>query len=104
MGWNKGYEIMELQVIGLYDLGILNKEALNTIMQPFCNTDIDAGGSNNLKSKDGKSVEDIICLIIEPEKYRMTIDSFIPDPEDPNYNEDLSHLYYEITRREWNFR
>lgn len=103
MGWNRGYEIMEAQVIAFYDLGILNKEVLNALMQPFCNTDMDAGGSNDLKSKDGKSAEDIICFIIEPERSQKAIDEFIPDPKEPGYNEALSDLYSEITRREWNF-
>jgi hypothetical protein len=103
MGWNDGYKIMERQVVELYDLNFLNKEILNAIMQPFCNTDIDHGGSQNLKSKDEKSADDIVCFIMEPEKYLEATENFIPDPEDPSYNEKLYDLWNEITRREWNF-
>lgn len=103
MGWNKGYEIMEAQVISLYDMGLLNKEILNALMQPFCNSDIDHGGSNDLRTKDGKSADDVICFIIEPERYQKAIDEFVPNPEEPGYNEALSDLYYEITRRDFNF-
>jgi hypothetical protein len=103
MGWNVGYEIMEKQVVELYDLGLLNKDVLNAIMQPFCNKDIDHGGSNDLKSRDGKSADDIICFIMEPEKYREATENFISDPEEPDYNEKLHKLWYEITRREWKF-
>ena len=41
MGWNEGYRIMEKQVIGLYDAGLLTKEVLNIVMGPFCNSDIE---------------------------------------------------------------
>ncbi|MGE5631355.1 MAG: hypothetical protein ACM3TR_09700 [Caulobacteraceae bacterium] len=103
MGWNEGYRIMEQQVVSLYDAGLLNKNVLNTLMQPFCDTDIDHGGSEDLKSKDGKSADDIICFIMEPEKYQEATENFIPDPKDPDWNEKLYDLYREITRREWNF-
>lgn len=103
MGWNEGYRIMEQQVVALYDKGLLNKEVLNALMQPFCDSDIDHGGSNNLKSKDGKSADDIVCLIMEPEKYKEATEGFVPDPEEPDYNEKLYKLWYEITRQEWKF-
>jgi hypothetical protein len=103
MGWNEGYRIMESQVVSLYDKGLLNKDVLNILMQPFCNKDIDHGGSEDLRSRDGKSADDIICFIMEPEKYKAATENFVPDPEEPDYNEKLYDLYYEITRREWNF-
>lgn len=103
MGWNIAYTIMEQQVVSLYDAGILTKDVLNGLMQPFYGTDIDSGGSRNLKSKDGKSAEDIICYIMEPEKYREATEGFVPDPEQPDWNEKLYDLCMEITRREWEF-
>jgi len=103
MGWNEGYRIMEQQVVSLYDAGILSKEVLNALMQPFCDTDIDHGGSQDLKSKDGKSADDIICFIMEPKKYREATEGFVPDPEEPDWNEKLYDLNYEITRQEWRF-
>jgi len=103
MGWNEGYRIMEQQVVTLYDMGLLNKEVLNTIMQPYCGTDIDSGGSQNLRAKDGKDVEKIIVFIMEPEKYREATEGFVPDPKEPEWNGKLSDLWYEITRREWKF-
>lgn len=103
MGWNKGYRIMEQQVVCLYDKGLLNKEVLDTMMEPFKGTDIDHGGSQDLRTNDGKSADDVICFIMEPEKYQEAIESFIPDPEEPDWNEKLYELYNEITKREWNF-
>lgn len=101
MGWNKGYSIMEKQIVGLYDLGVLTKDVLEIIMQPFCNSDIDSGGSNNLKSKDGKTAEDIICFVIEPEKYQEAVSNFVPDPKEPGWNEELYNLYNEIIESRW---
>lgn len=57
MGWNAGYTIFESTVIGAYDLGVLNKELLSVLMEPYRGTDIDEGGARGLTSKDGKSAE-----------------------------------------------
>jgi len=70
MGWNEGYEIMEATVIAVYDTGKLTKESLDTLMLPYYDTDIDSGGSQNLRSKDGHNVKEIVCLVMEPERYR----------------------------------
>lgn len=103
MGWNVGYEIMEQQVITLYDAGLLNKEVLNALMEPFRDTDIDHGGSQNLRAKDGKSADNIICFIMEPKRYGEATEGFVPDPEEPDWNEKLYDLCSEITKREWGF-
>lgn len=103
MGWNEGYTIIEEQVISLYDLGILNKEILNALIKPFCNRDVDSGGSRDLKAKDGKSFENIVCFIMNLEKYNEAIKDFIPDPKEPDWNEALYDLYSEVTRKEWGF-
>lgn len=106
MGWNQGYSIMESQVITIYDRNLLNKELLDALMEPFKGSDIDSGGSHELKAIDGKGVEEIVCFIMDPEKYKEAIDN--PSPPNPNYpddpyNEKLDDLWYEITRREWGF-
>jgi len=63
MGWNEGWEILEKQVIEAYDLGKLNKKLLKVFLEPTRNTDIDSGGKEGLRSKDGKKVEEIIVEI-----------------------------------------
>lgn len=103
MGWNEGYRIMEQQVVTLYDAGLLNKDVLNALVEPFRNSDIDHGGSQDLKAKDGKSADEIICFIMEPEKYKEAVENFVPDPKDPEFNEKLYDLYMTITRQEWGF-
>lgn len=60
MGWNTGYTIFEATVVGAYDLGKLDKELLAVLMEPYRGTDIDSGGSEDLESKDGKGVEQIV--------------------------------------------
>ena len=62
MGWNRGYTIFEETVIGTYDLGKLDKDMLVVLMEPYRDSDIDSGGSCDLKSKDGKSVEEIVVV------------------------------------------
>jgi hypothetical protein len=73
MGWNQGYTIFERTVIGAYDLGLLSKDLLHVLMEPYSVTDIDVGGKEFLKSKDGLFVEEIVlkvCGIDLPEQGR----------------------------------
>lgn len=102
MGWDKGYEIMETQVINLYNAGVLTKNTLNALMEPFKNTDIDHGGCHDLKANDGKTADEIIIFTMEPEKYQKAVEGFVLT-ENEGYNEKLEDLWYEITRREWGF-
>ena len=48
-------------------------------------------------------MEDVICFIMEPEKYEEILENFIPDPEEPDWNEDMYDLYHEISRNNWQF-
>ena len=103
MGWNEGYTIFEKQIITLYDAEVLTRDVLTALMEPFRGTDMDAGGGYDFKSKDGKSAEEIVCFIMEPEKYRDAIDNFVPDPdyEDGGASGMFCELWKEISRREW---
>ena len=60
MGWNQGYTIFEATVIGAYDLGKLDKPLLAVLMEPYRDTDIDSGGSQDLCTRDGKGVMQIV--------------------------------------------
>lgn len=60
MGWSAGYTIFEATVVGAYDLGKLDKALLTVLMEPYRNTDIDSGGCQDLESKDGKMVDQIV--------------------------------------------
>lgn len=60
MAWSSGYEIVEKQIIGIYNLGKLDKEILRIIMESFSKTDIEYSGFSYNKSYDGKISEQII--------------------------------------------
>lgn len=69
MGWNAGYTAMESSVITMYDTGALTKELLEAVMEPHKGSDCDSAGSRDLLTKDGLNVEQVICKVMEPEKY-----------------------------------
>lgn len=78
MGWNTEYTIMEATVIGAYNLGVLDEKLLKVLMEPYRDSDIDSGGSADLKAKDGKQVEEIVCGILGiklPTKPKLPRDS-----------------------------
>lgn len=78
MGWNTGYEIMEATVIGAYNLGRLDKRLLKVLMEPYRGTDIDSGGSCDLRTRDGLGVEDVVCKVLGvqmPKKPKLPRDS-----------------------------
>lgn len=111
MGWNHGYTCMEASVIAVYNTGLLNKTILDAMMEPYKDTDCDAGGSRDLKTNDGLCVEQVICKIMEPEKYKeitehpVWIQDQEPGTEDhhPWHSNDLSwDLYWSIWNGRWN--
>lgn len=63
MGWNTGWTIMEKTVVGSYNLGKLDKALLGVLMEPYRGSDIDSGGSQNLRAQDGKDVQDIVIEV-----------------------------------------
>ena len=115
MGWNSGFTIMENTVVTLYDNGVLTKDLLDKIMNPFKGTDCDSGGSRGLVSNDGKCVEHIICEIMKPEETKNVVENpkwDCPYEEIPtNYegysdpywkaNENAYDLFYAIWRDMW---
>lgn len=111
MGWNEGFRLMEYNVILLYDYKILTPELLDAVMEPYKNTDCDSGGSEDLKTKDGHSVQEVICMTMEPEAYQDAInnpvwyedDEELPEPDTPDYmrNKKFWDLYYKIWNERW---
>lgn len=106
MGWNSGYSKLERQIIELYNINELTIESLNAIMDPYKGTDCDSGGSNNLHSKDGLNMAQIICKIMKPDEYEDAI-------KNPIYsegytekclenNEKFYNLYSSIWYDTWN--
>lgn len=92
MGWNKGYTIFESTVVGAYDLGKLDKELLTVLMQPYEDSDIDSGGSCDLKSKDGKGVAQIV---VETWGLELPTAPTVDCDEDPDAWDEFNAAVYE---------
>lgn len=92
MGWNRGYTIFEAAVVGAYNLGKLDKELLTVLMEPYRDTDIDSGGSIDLKSKDGKMVDQIV---IETWGLVMPTTPAVQFDDDPDAWDDYYNAVYE---------
>lgn len=84
MGWNQGYTIFEATVIGAYDIGKLDRELLTVLLEPYRGTDIDSGGTRDLKTTDGKDVTRVVIETMGRE--------YPPRPE--TTDEDKLDLYY----------
>ena len=98
MGWNTGYSIFEATVIGAYDLGKLDKGLLMVLMEPYRGTDIDSGGSNFLKSKDGKGVEQVVIEAWGKEMPKTPSGEYDDNPDAwDEYNESVGLLFKSIT-------
>lgn len=61
---------MEETVMGAYKLGRLDKKLLAVLLEPYRGTDIDSGGSADLKAKDGLEVPDIVIKIMDPVAFK----------------------------------
>ena len=98
MGWNAGWTIFEATVIGAYDLGKLDKALLTVLMEPYRDTDIDSGGSRDLKTRDGKCVEQVVIETWGLEMPKAPLDTYdeAPDAWD-DYYEALSEQMWVVT-------
>ena len=97
MGWNAGYTIFEETVVGAYDLGKLDKELLTVLMKPYRDTDIDSGGSRDLKSKDGKGVKQIVIETFGLEMPKAPPGEYDDDPDAWDRFEDAVYdKFYEV--------
>lgn len=101
MGWSSGFTIIEDQIIGLYDIGVLNKAVLEAVIEPFIGLDVDFGGFRNVRTSDGKNIVDIICEIYEPEKYLKALEKSRYDEYGNSYNDELKDLYFKISYDKW---
>lgn len=104
MGWNSGYMAMEKTVVSVYNTGRLTPELLDELMEPYKGTDCDSGGSAGLKADDGLGVEEIICKVIEPEKYQdvtMHPEYYDDEPKSWRSNKRAGELFYSIWNGRW---
>jgi len=61
---------MEATVVGAYDLGVLDTKLLKVLLDPYKSTDIDHGGSQDLRAKDGLGADDIIIKLVDPKAFK----------------------------------
>lgn len=92
MGWNTGYTIFEATVVGVYDLGKLDKALLGVLMEPYRDSDIDSGGEMGLESKDGLCVREIVCKVWGLEL--PACPALNPDPDEWTEEEERSNDRY----------
>jgi hypothetical protein len=100
MGWNTGYTIFEATVVGVYDLGKLDKELLSVLMEPYRDSDIDSGGSRDLEAKDGKDVQQIVIETLGLEMPPKPEGEYDDDPDSwDGYHDKVYDLMRAVKKR-----
>jgi hypothetical protein len=64
MGNNSAFTVFEATVVGIYDLGKLDRKVLAVLMEPYRDSDADSGGKAGLTGKDGLEVEEIVIKVM----------------------------------------
>jgi hypothetical protein len=100
MGWNGGYTVLEATVIGAYNLGKLDKALLGVLLEPYRDTDIDSGGSRNLRSTDGKGFEEIVIRTWGLQMPPAPPGDYDSNPDEwDEYRDEVYGLLFGITRQ-----
>jgi len=83
MGNNAAYSTFQHTIIALYDRGKLDLELLDTLAEEYSGTDIDSGGDTGLLAADGKTLEEICLLMVDPgwSPVQNEDQSIYPEPE-----------------------
>lgn len=63
MGNNAAFTSFEASVLACYNKGVLDKELLDQLAEPYRDSDIDRGGMVGNLSKDGLDVDGIVLKI-----------------------------------------
>lgn len=99
MGWNEEYTIWEHLIITLYNADMLTKELIEKIVEPFKNTDIDHGGSMDLRAKDGLDADKIVIKLCMPSKY----EEIIKFKSEKKREIEFYNAWSNYTRKHWGF-
>lgn len=67
MGNNAAYATFEHTIITLYDKGVLDLDLLDILACEYEGMDVDSGGSQDLQSRDGKSLEQVCIELVDPD-------------------------------------
>lgn len=88
MSWSSGYNIVEQQIINVYNANKLNKNLLDAIMAPFANKDVEYGGFSSARTHNGKTAEQIIIEAFG-DTYPIQLDNSENDEEIDKHNEEI---------------
>jgi|SRR5437899_1204024 len=66
MGNNAAYSSFEYTIITIYNHGKLTLELLDELAKDYEGMDVDSGGSRDLVTKDGKTLEEVCIGLIDP--------------------------------------
>lgn len=107
MGNNAAFSSFEKTVLAVYNKGVLDKELLSALMEPYRDVDIDSGGMAGTLSKNDKL--DIVDIVIktfgktppEAPKLPKNYKDWTPDQEkqSDDYHEKRWEMFHQITRK-----
>ena len=69
---------------------------MKAILKPFNNTDIDSGGSKNLKAKDGKTFENIVMELLATEEVKNELENLKQKAKNCNAELALNNEYEKV--------
>jgi hypothetical protein len=93
MGNNAAYSNFEYAIITIYDHGVLTLELLDALARDYEGMDVDSGGSRDLKTKDGKTLEEVCIGLVDP--------AWVPVKGDDDWYSDLEHWEWEEKYEKW---
>ncbi len=86
---------MEHTIIVLYNEDILTRDLLSKLMEPFKSLHLENGETDEIAAKDGLMMKEIICKIMEPERYENAVN----DPR--NYYKKIRNTFLKIWNHDW---
>jgi hypothetical protein len=101
MGNNAAYSAFEHTIITIYDHGVLSLPLLDALAKDYEGMDIDPGGSRNLETKDGKTLEEVCIGLVDPSWVPVKTADFDYDDPDEWEWEERSGKWCEITDERW---
>jgi hypothetical protein len=106
MGNNAAFTAFEASVIPVYNRGVLDRELLSDLMEPYRDCDIDSGGMVGTLTKDGLDIYEVVIKTFGhdvpkkpdlPKNYR----EWTPEQDAANeaYHNTIYELFHGITKQ-----
>jgi hypothetical protein len=87
MGNNAAYSSFEHTIVTIYNHGVLTLDLLDELAKDYKGMDVDSGGSRDLQTKDGKSLEAVCIELVDPSWVPVKGDGYYSDPEEWEWEE-----------------